>query len=157
MRMCTNAEAMTVLEARELAVHAHGDQLDRDGSHHIAHVARVADRTGSSEAYQRVAWLHDVIEDTVVDPAQLQQRLPEHEWDALCLLTHDESESYEDYIERIAGAEGDAGTLARSVKEADILDNVRRCCAARDAAIGQYGMALARLWSSAGVSDEERR
>ena len=137
---------MTVLEARELAVHAHGDQLDRDGSYHIAHVARVADCSGSSEAYQRVAWLHDVIEDTNVDSAQLRKRLPGAEWAALCLLTHDDATSYEDYIERIARADGDAGVLARSVKEADLLDNVRRCCAAGDAAIGQYGAALARLW-----------
>lgn len=137
---------MTVQEARQLAERAHGDQRDRDGSLHIDHVARVADRAGASEAFQRVAWLHDVMEDTNVDPTELRARLPEPEWMALRLLTHDETEPYAGYIDRIADAEGLAGTLARSVKEADILDNVGRCCAAHDPAIGQYGSALARLW-----------
>jgi len=139
-------EPLTLPEARALAVRAHGDQLDRDGSFHIAHVARVADRVGPSEARQRVAWLHDVLEDTETDPEELRQRLPDAEWEALRLLTHDEADSYADYVEAIAAAEGDAGGLARAVKESDILDNVGRCCAARDAEIGKYGAALARLW-----------
>ncbi len=141
---------LTVPQARELAVRAHGDQRDRDGNYHIAHVARVADLAGSSAAYQRVAWLHDVIEDTDIDSQELRKRLPGAEWDALCLLTHDEADSYEQYIEAIARADGEAGALARAVKESDLLDNVRRCCAARDHAVGKYGAALARLWASAG-------
>ena len=143
------AELLTADEARELAVLAHGAQVDRDGSLHIDHVARVADVAGSTEAFQRVAWLHDVIEDTDVDPDGLRRRLPRVEWEALCLLTHDDAVPYDDYIDAIVRAAGDGGALARAVKESDLLDNLGRCCAARDGAVGRYGAALARLWDRA--------
>ena len=139
-------EMLTADEARELAVVAHGGQVDRDGSLHIDHVARVAGVAGSTEAFQRVAWLHDVMEDTDLDPEVLHRRLPEPEWQALCLLTHDDAVSYDDYIDAIVRAGGDGGALARAVKESDLLDNLRRCCSARDGAVARYGGALARLW-----------
>ncbi len=63
------------------------------------------------------------------------------------LLTHNGNESYEEYIDRLADAVGDAGVLARAVKEADMLDDLRRCVLARDPAVGQYGRALAKLWN----------
>lgn len=137
---------MSLTEARELAVRAHKDQRDRDGSFHINHVARVADGAPQQDAYQRVAWLHDVIEDSDVDPVQLRLRLPEAEVEAIRLLTHDPSTPYQDYIDLIASADGEAGAIARAIKEADVLDNLRRCVAARDEAIEQYGRALAALW-----------
>lgn len=141
---------MSVTEARELAVRAHGHQRDRDGSFHIAHVARVAEAVAQSDSYQRVAWLHDVVEDSDVGIDYLRERLPEAEVEAVLLLTHDVSEPYEDYIDRLARAEGDVGLLARAVKEADMLDNLRRSARARDPAVGQYGQALAKLWGDDG-------
>lgn len=143
---------MSVVEARELAVSAHGDQRDRDGSPHIDHVARVAERVPKSDAHQRVAWLHDVVEDSEVSIDELGHGLPDSEIDAIRLLTYDETEPRQVYINRIVLADGRAGSLARSVKEADMLDNLRRCAIARDPAIGQYGCALATLWSSDGAS-----
>jgi hypothetical protein len=145
--MREDPHAMSVTDARELAVRAHRDQRDRDGSFHIAHVARVAESVAQSDSHQRVAWLHDVVEDSDVGIDDLRARLPTAEVDAVLLLTHDESEPYEDYIDRLARAEGDAGSLARGVKEADMLDNLRRCALARDPAVGRYGQALAKLWS----------
>ncbi len=145
--MHEDLHAISVTEARELAVRAHRDQRDRDGSFHIAHVARVAEAVAQSASYQRVAWLHDVLEDSHVGIDHLRERLPEAEVEAVLLLTHDASESYEDYIYRLAQAEGDAGSLARAVKEADMLDNLRRCALAHDPAVGQYGQALAKLWN----------
>jgi (p)ppGpp synthase/HD superfamily hydrolase len=147
--MASDTGTMSVVEARELAVQAHADQRDRDGSLHIAHVARVAARVAGSESRERVAWLHDVVEDGDLDLERLRARLPAAEWQAVVLLTHDGSESYEAYIERLVQAPGEAGALARAVKEADMLDNLRRCALARDPAVGQYGQALARLWSVA--------
>jgi hypothetical protein len=140
-------DPMPIPDARELAVRAHGNQRDRDGSFHIDHVSRVAQGVLRSEAHQRVAWLHDVVEDSDVSIEDLASRLPDAELEALRLLTHDETESYADYVSRIVDAEGDAGELARAIKEADILDNVRRCALARDPAIAQYGQALCRLWT----------
>jgi hypothetical protein len=69
---------ISVQEAREIAVRAHGDQKDRDGSPHIAHVARVAEGVPEAGEYQRVAWLHDVLEDSDITSEQLRDncRLP---------------------------------------------------------------------------------
>jgi (p)ppGpp synthase/HD superfamily hydrolase len=66
---------MSVTDARELAVRVHGDQRDRDCSFHIDHVARVAQSVADDHAYQRVAWLHDVIEDSDLAPEDLDGRL----------------------------------------------------------------------------------
>jgi hypothetical protein len=139
---------MSVVEARALAVQAHGDQRDRDGSFHIQHVARVAEALPRSDSHQRVAWLHDVLEDSDVESDLLRGKLPAVEFEALSLLTHDSGDTYTDYVGRIAGAEGEAGALARAVKEADALDNLRRCWLARDPAVERYGRALAMLWRS---------
>jgi (p)ppGpp synthase/HD superfamily hydrolase len=144
--MHEDESVMSLTEVRELAVRAHRDQRDRDGSFHINHVARVADGAPQQDAYQRVAWLHDVIEDSDVDTEQLRLRLPEAEVEAIRLLTHDQSTPYQDYIDLIASADGEAGAIARAIKEADALDNLRRCVLARDEAIDQYGRALAALW-----------
>ncbi|MGH2914499.1 MAG: class IV adenylate cyclase [Solirubrobacteraceae bacterium] len=141
------ATSMSVTVARELAVGAHGDQRDRDGSLHIDHVARVADSVPSDDAHQRVAWLHDVIEDSDLGAEDLGPVLTAAELDAVRLLTHDPTaESYDDYIARIIDATGTPGALARTIKQADMLDNLNRCARDRDPAIAQYGRALARLW-----------
>lgn len=141
---------MSVTEARAIAVQAHGDQRDRDGSFHIAHVARVAERSPDDDAHQRVAWLHDVIEDSGLKAAELAHRLPDVELEAVQLLTHDDPEvSYADYVAAIASAPGPAGALARAIKQADMLDNLSRCVRDHDPAIAQYGLALAALWSTA--------
>lgn len=145
--MDASLSTMSIVEARELAVRSHGDQRDRDGSFHIAHVARVAENVPQSESHQRVAWLHDVLEDSDVGVDYLRARLPQAEVDAVLLLTHDLDEAYQDYIDRLVHAEGEAGTIARAVKEADMLDNLRRCALAHDPAVGQYGLALAKLWN----------
>jgi hypothetical protein len=138
---------MSIPDARQLAVESHGNQQDRDGSLHIDHVSRVAQSVARSDAQQRVAWLHDVVEDSDLSIEDLGSRLPDTELEALRLLTHDGTESYAVYVGRIIDAEGDAGELARAIKEADMLDNIRRCALAHDPAIAQYGEALSRLWA----------
>lgn len=149
---------MGVTEARAIAVQAHCDQRDRDGSLHIAHVARVAESSPGDDAHQRVAWLHDVIEDSALTAAELAGRLPDDELEAVTLLTHDDPEvSYADYVARIAAAPGPAGALARAVKQADILDNLNRCVRDHDPAIAQYGRALSVLWTTARDSPERLR
>jgi hypothetical protein len=125
---------------------AHGDQRDRDDSLHIDHVGRVSEAVPAGDGYRRVAWLHDVLEDTEVTEAELATLLPEPEWQAVRLLTHDVGVPYLGYVACIAGAPGEAGELARAVKQADMLDNLRRCLLAHDPAVGQYGSGLALLW-----------
>lgn len=148
--MSTEQSLMSVTEARELAVQAHADQRDRDGSFHIGHVARVAEAVPPDDAHQRVAWLHDVIEDSKTTAEDLSSRLADDEIHALRLLTHDNpEESYDAYVRRIVGALGAAGDLARTIKQADMLDNLRRCARDRDPAVAQYGRSLAALWTAA--------
>ena len=147
--MTTDASLMSVTEARELAVRTHADQRDRDGSFHIAHVARVAQAVPADDSHQRLAWLHDVIEDSELTAHDLSDQLTADEHEALRLLTHDEPEArYDNYVARIIGAPGAAGDLARVIKEADMLDNLRRCARDRDPAVAQYGRALAALWTA---------
>jgi hypothetical protein len=72
-----------------------------------------------------------VIEDSDLAADDLAVRLAGDELQALCLLTHDDAaELYEDYVQRIIDAPGAAGDLARTIKQADMPDNLRRC--ARD-------------------------
>ena len=147
--MSTETPSMSVTQARELAVRAHADQRDRDGSFHIGHVARVAEAVPADDAHQRVAWLHDVLEDSELTAEELRARLVADELHALVLLTHDDpGDLYEDYVERIIAAPGTAGNLARAVKEADMLDNLRRSARDHDPAVAQYGRALASLWAA---------
>jgi hypothetical protein len=147
--MTTAESSLSVTEARELAVRAHADQRDRDGSFHIGHVARVAEAVPADESHQRVAWLHDVLEDSEMTASDLGARLTADELQALVLLTHhDLDEPYENYVARIVDAGGAAGRLARAIKEADVLDNLRRCARDHDPAIAQYGRALAALWAA---------
>ncbi len=103
--MRSDAELMSAADARELATDAHGDQRDRDGSLHIDHVSRVAQTVSPDDAVQRVAWLHDVIEDCELTIEDLEPKLTAAERDALLLLTHNtELDSYADYIQRIIDA-----------------------------------------------------
>jgi hypothetical protein len=98
-----------VTEARELAVRVHADQRDRDGSFHIGHVARVAEAVPTDESHQRVAWLHDVLEDSEMTAFELRAWLTADELQALVLLTHDNrDEPYEKYVARIIDADGAA-------------------------------------------------
>ncbi len=149
--MAAPKKRISVPDAREIAVRAHADQRDRDGSFHIAHVARVAEGVPDSDEYQRVAWLHDVLEDSDIAAQELRDQLSAAEIDALGLLTHDGKESYAEYVQRIIEAEGEAGMLARAVKQADMLDNLRRCAVAHDPAVAQYGEALGALWTAEGT------
>jgi (p)ppGpp synthase/HD superfamily hydrolase len=147
--MSTEKSLMSLIEARELAVRAHGDQRDRDGSFHIDHVARVAEAVPADDPHQRVAWLHDVIEDSEMTVEDLAARLAADELQALSLLTHhDPKEPYDDYVGRIIRAPGEAGDLAREIKQADMLDNLRRCARDHDPRVAQYGRALAALWTA---------
>jgi hypothetical protein len=109
--------------ARDIARDSHGDQRTRFGDRVIDHVARVAAAVPPDA--QPTAWLHDVLEKSDRSGRELQTRgLSRHELAALELLTHHPSEPYASYALRIAGADGEAGRLARLVKLADLDDHL---------------------------------
>jgi len=57
--------------AEQLSRASHGGQYRKDGTPYIAHVERVVARVADEEIAMQLAWLHDVIEDTVTTYEQL--------------------------------------------------------------------------------------
>ena len=135
---------MTSDQAALIAQAAHGSQLDRDGSLHFEHVERVAQMV--PEVWRAIAYLHDVLEDTDFNRQRIRRLLTGIEWDALLLLSRLNKSgkrlTYNQYIQRIADDRTEAGVIARSVKEADLLDNLSRCLRAGDDAARRYRRAL---------------
>ncbi|HSD77092.1 MAG TPA: hypothetical protein VLA98_06790, partial [Solirubrobacteraceae bacterium] len=72
-----------------------------------------------------LAWLHDVLEHAASTLEDLRARgLTDVEAEALSLLTRGGDEGYDLHTLRIAHAPGPAGTLARTVKLADLDDHL---------------------------------
>lgn len=90
------------------------------GRPYILHSLRAAEQM-ITDKEMAVAALHDVVEDTDTTLDDLvEYGFSGEVIDAVDLLTHRKSESYEDYIERVRGNEP-----ARKVKLADLEDNMR--------------------------------
>ena len=71
------------------------------------------------------AWLHDALERTDVTIDQLRANgMSPTELRALELLTRAEEDDYRAYVQRIADAPGQPGSLARIVKLADLEDHL---------------------------------
>lgn len=104
--------------ARLIAEKAHAGQVDKAGCPYIEHVARVADRVeGGVE--KAVAWLHDVLEDTILEAPDLRYKgMPEEVVQAVLALTHRPHEPRDVYYLRVK-----ADRYALAVKLADIADN----------------------------------
>jgi hypothetical protein len=109
--------------ASSVARRLHGGQRTRFGELVVEHLARV-EGTVSPDA-RAVAWLHDAMEGSGVTSSELEVHgLTRVELEALELLTHVATESYELYVLRIVHARGAAGRLARAVKLADLDDHL---------------------------------
>ena len=93
-----------------------------------------------------VAVLHDVLEDTAVTAEELREaNLSSEVVDAVTALTRRSGQTYEQYIEQVAG-----NAIARSVKLADLADNLannKRLTRRPDvvARIERYERAIRRL------------
>lgn len=110
----------TLDRAVEIAARAHAGQQDKEGLPYILHPLRVMMRVQEPEA-RIVAVLHDTVEDTSVTQDDLRREgFSEKVLAALRLVTHDEAESYADYVVRIA-----RDPIARQVKLADLEENSR--------------------------------
>jgi len=113
----------TVEKCLRIAVEAHEGQRDRDGNAVILHPLIVGSM-GKTDAEKCVGFLHDVVEDTDVTFDDLRDEdIPEEIIDALKLCTHDDSLSYDEYIQRII----DSGNMtAIHVKLNDLHHNLAR-------------------------------
>lgn len=108
-----------VARAREIAVEAHMDDVDKAGEPYIDHPRRVAE-TFDDPILEAAAWLHDVVEDTdrwTLD-ALREDGFPEVVIEIVDAVTKRPGESYADAVGRAA-----CHPLARRVKAADVADN----------------------------------
>jgi hypothetical protein len=140
--------AMRIERARLLAERLHANDYEEDGTALLEHVRRVARRVDADA--QVVAWLHEVLEWTVVAEHELlREGLESDELRALRLLHRAHAVRsdgvYLAHVGLIARAAGRAGRLARLVKIADLQD---RCLHPRVRADGwspPYARGLALL------------
>ena len=128
-----------------VATNAHAGQTDKQGQPKMLHPLRVM-LTVPPEA-RVVALLHDVMEDApYARPLEsINMDLAEGEREALELLTRDKAEDYTTYIERIAQS---GNRLARLVKCADLVDNLRPWPGAPAGLRERYTNALDRLFEA---------
>lgn len=97
---------------------AHGAQLDKSGVPYVFHPWHVAEQMNDEESCA-AALLHDVIEDTDITPEELlAEGISVNVVEAVKLLTHDKSEAYFEYVQRIA-----SNPIAKAVKLADLEHN----------------------------------
>ncbi len=102
-----------------IATTAHKGQLDKGGNPYILHPIAVASRVKTIKQ-KIVAWLHDVLEDTMVTIEDLKNEgFPEDILSAVVALTRKKEETYTEFCERVS--END---LAIDVKIADIQENL---------------------------------
>ena len=107
---------MTIL-AMKTAYNAHFGQLDYNDVPYIFHPYHLAEQM-DDEISCTVALLHDVVEDTSLTFADLEQIFPKQVVEIVMLLTHDEKVDYFDYIRKIK-----TNAIATKVKLADIEHN----------------------------------
>ena len=109
----------TLEDAVSIAALAHRGQKDKAGSAYLLHPLRMMLRM-KSEAAMMAAVLHDVVEDTDWTLEQLREHgFSDEVLEAIECLTHQEGESYEEFIERVQ-----KNQIARQVKIADLEDNM---------------------------------
>lgn len=104
-------------KAMVIAYNAHHGQEDKSGVPYIFHPVHLAEQM-HDEYSVCVALLHDTVEDTNLTLDDLAKEFPKEIVDAVSLLTHDKSESYETYLKKIK-----TNSLAMAVKMADVEHN----------------------------------
>lgn len=104
-------------KALAFIIEKHFNQVDKSGQPYFIHPIYVA-LSMDTEEEKLAALLHDVIEDTDVTEKDLAW-LPEEVIEAVKVLTHDKSEDYFKYVNRVK-----ENKMARKVKIADLHHNM---------------------------------
>lgn len=105
--------------AINLAIKAHGKQVDKNGQLYIGHPFRVM-ATGHTLEEKIVGALHDIVEDTHLNLVDLSREgFSEEVIDAVHALSKIENEDYDVYICRVM-----RNSLATRVKLNDLTDNM---------------------------------
>jgi (p)ppGpp synthase/HD superfamily hydrolase len=135
---------LTESSAKEFAREKHWCQVDKLGQPYFGHCERVAARL-RGDYLRSIAYLHDVMEDTDTTIEEIIEVFgpSPRAIEALKLLTHKKSQSYQAYIQAIAACPD-----AREVKLADIWDNLDPLrlselpCKTQGRLLVKYGSAL---------------
>ena len=108
--------------AESLARSSHAGQTDRLGAAYFHHPEAVADivRDRHPDNGDAIvgAWLHDVVEDTDVELAEIRAEFGNAVADAVDAITRRDGEDPDDYYRRVA-----ANATALTVKRADLTHN----------------------------------
>ncbi len=107
-------------KAIQFAADKHSEQIDKGGNAYILHPLRIMMRLRTSDdELMAVAVLHDVVEDCGVSFDDLRSiGMPERVVSGVKALTRQSGETYEQFIERLAGSRD-----ALLVKREDLRDN----------------------------------
>ncbi|KOG40717.1 HD domain-containing protein [Streptomyces resistomycificus] len=115
-------QEMSLVEVEATARAAHAGQTDKAGRPYAEHLSAVADGVrarGGGDELVAAAWLHDALEDGVLDEAWLDAAaLPQRTKDVVWAMTKRPDEAQEEYADRILATPG-----ARLVKAADLAHN----------------------------------
>lgn len=146
----TDPESYLMLEAASaLALWLHRNQDDLQGEPYRAHLKRVAEyvrnHRGTPEQVA-AAFLHDSIEDGVIDYETLDSIFPGDVATWVFILSREKaSEAYEEYIDRICATARDTPSVL-IIKLADLLDNLDRSRGpAPERLIKRYEAALPKI------------
>ena len=105
------------IKAMKIAYDAHLGQFDYNNVPYIFHPYHLAEQM-NDEISCTVALLHDVVEDTNVTFADLEQEFPKQIVEIVRLLTHDKDVDYFDYVRAIK-----TNPIATKVKLEDLKHN----------------------------------
>jgi GTP diphosphokinase / guanosine-3',5'-bis(diphosphate) 3'-diphosphatase len=109
----------TIERAIEIAARAHAGQVDKAGQPYILHPLRVM-LAVKGQHERMAAVLHDVVEDTAITIDNLRSEgFPEEVLNAILALTKTKGET-----RLAAAARAAADPIARTVKLADVADNM---------------------------------
>ncbi|WP_220151404.1 HD domain-containing protein [Thalassospira profundimaris] len=109
--------------ARDWAQRFHAGQVDKLGRPYIDHVSDVAQRASlHGHEAEIVAWLHDIVEDTPVTLAEIEETFGQTIREGVEGMTRRAGEDYfDDYLPRLQH-----NALARIVKLADMQHNMAK-------------------------------
>lgn len=104
--------------AMKLCFERHQSQVDKCGMPYVFHPFHVAESM-TDEVSTCVALLHDILEDTDTSAEELYSMgFPSEVVEAVCLMTHDSSVPYLEYVAALKG-----NPLACAVKISDLTHN----------------------------------
>ena len=131
-------------EARDYATQMHGEQMYTDDVPYMTHVEGVAGQFDDPHL-KRIAYLHDVVEDTDATIEDIHERFGEDVGHAVDALTRRDTEreypgAYYDYINRVK-----QHPEATKIKLADLQYNLSNTATLRESKAKQYRKAIQML------------